>query len=88
MIGTRWANAGVGRPNPIPVGDVNTAYTQGDEEMTVTLASKALQVGGRGIYHARIVLEKGTPEEIADYARARPAPWMARYRAERGCERR
>ena len=46
--------------------------------MTVTLASKALNVGERGIYHARLVLEKGTPEEIADYARARPAPWAPR----------
>ena len=61
------------------------AYTQDDEEMTVPLASKALNVGGRGIQYARIVLSEGTPEEIADYARARPAPWMARRRvSERG----
>ncbi len=40
------------------------AYMRDGEEMTVTLASKALKVGERGIYHARIVLEKGTPEEI------------------------
>ena len=52
--------------------------------MTVTLASKALNVGERGIYHARLVLEKGTPEEIADYARARPAPWTAMCRSRMG----
>ncbi len=59
MIGARWANAEVGgnRMN-------HTAYTQDGEGMTVPLASKALNVGERGIYHARIVLEKGTPEEI------------------------
>ena len=34
--------------------------------MTVTVASKALNVGERGIYHARVVVEEGTEEEIAD----------------------
>ena len=70
MIGARWASAEVGgyrRDDP--------AYTQDNEEMTVPLASKALNVGERGIYHARIVLEKGSPEEIADYARARRVAW-------------
>ncbi len=70
MIGARWANAeggGYRRDDP--------AYMQGDEEMTVTMASKALNVGGRGIQYARIVLSEGTPEEIADYARARRVAW-------------
>ena len=61
MIGARWANAEVGG-NRLD----HSAHTQDGEEMTVTLASKALNVGGRGIYHARIVLSEGTPEEIAD----------------------
>ena len=58
MIAARWADAEVGRP-------VNTAHTQDYEETTVTEASKALKVGERGIYHAKVVLSKGTPEEIA-----------------------
>ena len=68
MIGARWANAEVGRPAQVALCDlahpltVNTAQTQDNEEMTVPLASKALNVGERGIYHARIVLEKGSPE--------------------------
>jgi hypothetical protein len=49
MLGARWANAEVGRP-------VNTAHAQYNEETTVTVASKALKVGERGIYHAKIVL--------------------------------
>ncbi len=61
MIGARWANAEVGG-NRMD----HTAYTQDGEEMTVPLASRALKVGVRGIYHGRIVLSEGTPEEIAD----------------------
>ncbi len=45
--------------------DFHTARAQGDEEMTVTVASKALNVDSRGIYHAKTVLSKDTPEEIA-----------------------
>ncbi len=43
----------------------HTAHTQGGGEVTVTNASKTLGVGERGIYHAKNVLENGTPEEIA-----------------------
>ncbi len=32
--------------------------------MTVTVASKALKVGERGIYHAQVVLSQGTDESI------------------------
>ncbi len=41
------------------------AHAQYNEETTVTVASKALNVGERGIYHAKVVLFEGTPEEIA-----------------------
>ncbi len=58
MIGARWADAEVGRP-------INTAHTQDNEKTTVTAASKALKVGERGIYEAKIVLSQGTSEEIA-----------------------
>ena len=33
------------------------AYSQSEEEMTVTMASKSLNVGARGIYHAKTVFE-------------------------------
>ena len=58
MIGARWANAEGGRP-------INPAHAQGNEKMTVPLASKALKVGQRGIFHAKVVLSEGTSEEIA-----------------------
>ena len=58
QIAARWADAEVGRPN-------NTAQTQDNEKVTVTNASETLNVGERGIYHAKTVLENGTPEEIA-----------------------
>ena len=58
MIGARWANAEVGRP-------VNTARAQDYEETTVTVASKALKVGERGIRYANVVINEGTEEEIA-----------------------
>ena len=38
--------------------------------MTVTKASRALNVGERGVYHAKNVLENGTPKEIAAYPSA------------------
>ena len=58
MIAARWADAEVGRPG-------NTAQTQDNEEVTVTKASKTLKVGERGLYHAKNVLENGTPEAVA-----------------------
>jgi hypothetical protein len=33
--------------------------------VTVTKASKTLKVGERGIYHAKTVIENGTPEAVA-----------------------
>ena len=54
MIGARWANAKVGNP----------AFAQDREEVTVTKASKILNVGERGIRHGKNILENGTPEEI------------------------
>ena len=61
MIAARWADSKGGgfRWNS------HLAHTQGAEEVTVTKASKTLNVGGRGIYHAKSDLENGTPEEIA-----------------------
>ncbi len=41
------------------------AELQNGEEVTVSMASKALKVGERGIYHAKVVLLQGTPEAIA-----------------------
>ena len=42
------------------------AELQSGEEVTVTMASKALKVGKRGIQYGKVVLLQGTPEEIAD----------------------
>ncbi len=58
MIAARWADAEVGRP-------LNPAHAQSYEETTVTKASKAMNVGERGIYHANVVIKEGTDEEIA-----------------------
>ncbi len=58
MWRAEWADAEVGRP-------VNTAHTQDYEKVTITAASKVLSVGERGIYHAKYIIENGTPEEIA-----------------------
>ena len=41
------------------------AHTQGENKVTVPMASKALNVGERGIYHANVVINEGTEEEIA-----------------------
>ena len=57
MIGARWANA-TGGGNRMD----HPAHMQGGEEVTVTKASRALKVGERGIYHAKVVLSDGTPE--------------------------
>ncbi len=52
-------------PQPQPPRSSHSANMQDNEEVTVTVASKALKVGERGIYHAKDVLAGGTPEEIA-----------------------
>ncbi len=67
LIATRWADAEGGRP-------VNTAHAQGYEETTVIKASKVLNVGERGIRYAKIVLEEGTEDEIADCDSAKASP--------------
>ena len=61
MIGARWADATVGgfRWNS------HAAFTQDEKEVSIEAVCKALNVGERGIYHARNILENGTPEEIA-----------------------
>ena len=41
------------------------ANLQSGGEATVNKASKALKVGERGIYHAKVVILQGTPEAIA-----------------------
>ena len=51
MIGARWANS--------------AAHAQQSVRTAVTATSKVLKVGERGIYHAKVVLSEGTPEEIA-----------------------
>ncbi len=43
----------------------HSANTQGGNETTVTVASKALKVGERGIYHAKLVLAEGTDRDRA-----------------------
>ena len=70
MIGARWTDATVG-------GDRMTdhpARAQDGGEVTVTMASKALNVGERGIYHGRNILENGTQEEIDAPPPARTRP--------------
>ena len=61
MIAARWADAEGGGFR----WDSHSANTQGESETTVTAASKALNVGERGVFHTKNVLENGTPEEIA-----------------------
>ncbi len=60
MIGARWANAKGG-------GDRmdHPAHMQDGEEVTVPMASKALNVGERGVRYANVVIDEGTDEEIA-----------------------
>jgi len=58
MWRAEWADAEVGRP-------VNTAHAQDNGKTTVPKASKVLNVGERGIYHAKYIIENGTPEEFA-----------------------
>ena len=62
MIAARWADAEGG-------GDRMTdhpAHTQSGQEVTVTMASETLNVGERGIYHAKTILEKCGPPPPGD----------------------
>ncbi len=70
MIGARWANAPVGG-NRMD----HPAELQSGEEVTVTMASKALKVGQRGIQYGKVVLLEGTPEEIADCDSGKASPF-------------
>ena len=68
------------------------AHMQGGEEVTVTLASKALNIGEWGIRYANVVIDEATEEEIADCEpsgyprrpRGQRAPWTAPVRAWQG----
>ncbi len=55
------------RPLRARVGPVanHTAHTQDGSEMTVTQASKALNGGLRGIYHARVVIHEEPRKPLA-----------------------
>ncbi len=54
MIAARW----------VLYGDLS-ARAQRNEKMSVTKASKQIEVGERGVYHAINVIANGTPEEIS-----------------------
>ena len=61
MIAARWTDAKVGGDR---ITD-HTAPVQDGGEGTVAKASKTLNVGARGIYHAKYIIENGTPEAAA-----------------------
>ena len=46
---------------------------QGGKKMTVSNASKQIEVGERGVYHAINVIQNGIPEEISDCDSAKRA---------------
>ena len=71
MIGARWV----------------LRAAQGGEEMTVSNASKAIEVGERGVYHAKVVLHEEPRKPLGELLSTLPARSGACFRAVRAWER-